>query len=289
MAQGGSSHAKKLRNVVVCLRQGKRGGLGVAQVLKLIFRESGVKARWVTEAGLAKAVRRATDAVVVGGGDGTMLHAAQATMGSGVPLLGINLGSLGFLTSIKVEEIREVLPSILAGRYGLSSRSVLSAKLSGNKGAWCSLNEVSVAPAAGRLMVRVRVQVGGEFLTEYHADGLLVASPTGSTAYSLSAGGPLVSPRARVMVLTSVCAHAMAQRPVVVGEQEGVELSLGEGESTAVLRCDGVKVGQLSRGNNLRVTVARQVIRLVHPTGSGFYGLTRRKLGWSGTAGGLGR
>ncbi|NCZ53703.1 MAG: hypothetical protein EBY81_07400, partial [Verrucomicrobia bacterium] len=204
MAHGGPSRVKRMRRVVVCLRQGKRGGLGVAQVLKLIFRDSGVKARWVTEAGLAKAVRTGTDAVVVGGGDGTMLHAAQATMGSGVPLLGINLGSLGFLTSIKVDEIREILPRILSGRYGLSSRSVLLAKLSGRKGAWCSLNEVSVAPASGRQMVRVRVTVGKEFLTEYHADGLLVASPTGSTAYSLSAGGPLVSPRARVMLLTPV-------------------------------------------------------------------------------------
>ncbi len=146
-----------------------------------------------------------------------------------------------------------------------------------------------MAPASGRQMVRVRVTVGKEFLTEYHADGLLVASPTGSTAYSLSAGGPLVSPRARVMLLTPVCAHAMAQRPVVVGEQEGVELSLGEGEVAAVLRFDGVKMGQLTRGKSLRVTVASQVIRLVHPTGFGFYGLARRKLGWSGTAGGLGR
>jgi len=289
MAHGGPSRVKRMRRVVVCLRRGTRGGLGVAQVLKLIFRESGVKARWVTEAGLAKAVRTGTDAVVVGGGDGTMLHAAQATMGSGVPLLGINLGSLGFLTSIKVDEIREILPRILSGRYGLSPRSVLLAKLSGRKGAWCSLNEVSVAPTAGRQMVRVRVTVGKEFLTEYHADGLLVASPTGSTAYSLSAGGPLVSPRARVMLLTPVCAHAMAQRPVVVGEQEGVELSLGEGEVAAVLRFDGVKMGQLTRGKSLRVTVASQVIRLVHPTGFGFYGLARRKLGWSGTAGGLRR
>jgi NAD+ kinase len=225
-------------------------------VLKEILREAGVKAVWTTESGLKRAAGRGVDALVVGGGDGTMLHAAQATMGSGIPILGINLGSLGFLTSVKAEEI---------GR------------------AWCALNEIFVAPAAGSLMVRVRVKVGGEFLSEYHADGLLVASPTGSTAYSLSAGGPLVSPRAKALVLTPVCAHAMAQRPVVVGDQEGVELALAPSDKGALLRADGVLVGRLVPGKVLRVTVAKPVVRLMHPAGVGFYGLARQKLGWSGS------
>ena len=233
--------------------------------------------------------RCGVDAVIVGGGDGTMLHAAQATMGSGVPLLGINLGSLGFLTSIRAGEITTVLPRILQGEYGVSERAVLSVRLEGVKGSWCALNEVSVAPGAGQLMVRVRVKVGNEFLTEYHADGLLVASPTGSTAYSLSAGGPLVSPRAQVMVLTPVCAHAMAQRPLVVGEREGVELSLGSGNGPAVIRLDGSRVGQLASGKILRVTVSQPIVRLMHPAGSGFYGLAREKLGWSGSSAGIGR
>lgn len=281
------SHAKnpRIRHVLVCLRRGKPGAVGVGMVLKSIFRQAGVSARWVSEGGLARAKRGRIDAVVVGGGDGTMLHAAQSTMGWGIPLLGINLGSLGFLTSIKAGEVGLVLPEILSGRYGVSTRSVLSVKLSGGNKSWSALNEVSVGPQAGQLMVRVRVKVGEEVLTEYHADGLLVASPTGSTAYSLSAGGPLVSPKARAMVLTPVCAHAMAQRPVVVGELEGVELSLSEGEPSAVVRLDGKKIGNLSRGGSLRVEVGRSVVRLMHPAGFGFYGLTRQKLGWSGAAG----
>jgi len=252
-------------------------------VLKEILREAGVKAVWATENGLQRAAGRGVDALVVGGGDGTMLHAAQATMGSGIPILGINLGSLGFLTSVKAEEIGYVLPKIFSGQYGVSTRSLLSAKLEGSSRAWCALNEISVAPAAGSLMVRVRVKVGGEFLSEYHADGLLVASPTGSTAYSLSAGGPLVSPRAKALVLTPVCAHAMAQRPVVVGEQEGVELALAPSDRGAILRADGVLVGRLTPGKVLRVTVAKPVVRLMHPAGVGFYGLARQKLGWSGS------
>jgi len=252
-------------------------------VLKEILREAGVRAVWTTENGLKRAAGRGVDALVVGGGDGTMLHAAQATMGSGIPILGINLGSLGFLTSVKAEEIGYVLPKILSGQYGVSARSLLSAKLEGSSREWCALNEISVAPASGSLMVRVRVKVGGEFLSEYHADGLLVASPTGSTAYSLSAGGPLVSPRARALVLTPVCAHAMAQRPVVVGEQEGVELALAPSDKGAILRADGVLVGRLTSGKVLRVTVAKPVVRLMHPAGVGFYGLARQKLGWSGS------
>jgi len=286
MARDRSPRPKRIRNVVVCLRRGKPGTVGVAAILKSIFRQTGVKAKWVSEGALTRALRGRVDAVVVGGGDGTMLHAAQATLGSGVPLLGINLGSLGFLTSIKADEIARVLPGVLNGRYGLSTRSVLAARLDGIGKMWSALNEVSVSPGEGQLMVRVRVKVGGEVLTEYHADGLLVASPTGSTAYSLSAGGPLVSPRARAMVLTPVCAHAMAQRPVVVGEEEGVELSIGEGEPAAILRVDGKKVGSLSRGKKLEVTIARQVVRLMHPAGFGFYGLARQKLGWSGAASG---
>jgi len=285
MARVLSGKNRKIRRVLVCLRRGKPGAVEVAMVLKSIFRQAGVNATWVSESGLARARRGNIDAVVVGGGDGTMLHAAQATIGWGIPLLGINLGSLGFLTSIKAGELRRVLPEILGGRYGVSVRTVLSAKLSGSDKVWSALNEVSVSPGAGQLMVRVRVKVGKEVLTEYHADGLLVASPTGSTAYSLSAGGPLVSPLARAMVLTPVCAHAMAQRPVVVGEQEGVELSLSEGEPGGIVRLDGKKVGNLSRGKYLRVAVGRPVVRFMHPEGFGFYGLARQKLGWSGAAG----
>ena len=285
MARVLSGKNRKIRRVLVCLRRGKPGAVEVAMVLKSIFRQAGVNATWVSESGLARARRGNIDAVVVGGGDGTMLHAAQATIGWGIPLLGINLGSLGFLTSIKAGELRRVLPEILGGRYGVSVRTVLSAKLSGSDKVWSALNEVSVSPGAGQLMVRVRVKVGKEVLTEYHADGLLVASPTGSTAYSLSAGGPLVSPLARAMVLTPVCAHAMAQRPVVVGEQEGVELSLSEGEPGGIVRLDGKKVGNLSRGKYLRVAVGRPVVRFMHPEGVGFYGLARQKLGWSGAAG----
>lgn len=288
MARTRPAKAKKIREVVVCLREGKPGSVGVAMVLKSIFRQAGVKAKWVHEKGLARAVKPGLDAVIVGGGDGTMLHAAQATMGSKVPLLGINLGSLGFLTSIRAGEITTVLPQILAGQYGLSERAVLSARMEGARNSWCALNEVSLAPGDGQLMVRVRVKVGGEFLTEYHADGLLVASPTGSTAYSLSAGGPLVSPKAQVMVLTPVCAHAMAQRPLVVGEREGVDLSLGSGNGPAVIRLDGSRVGKLGPGKILRVTVSQPVIRLMHPKGSGFYGLAREKLGWSGSSAGIG-
>ena len=257
-------------------------------VLREILREAEVRAVWTTERGLKRAARRGVDALVVGGGDGTMLHAAQATMGSGIPILGINLGSLGFLTSVKAEEIGYVLPKIFSGQYGISTRSVLAANMEGSGQSWCALNEVSIAPLGGSLMVRVRVKVGGEFLSEYHADGLLVASPTGSTAYSLSAGGPLVSPQAKALVLTPVCAHAMAQRPVVVGEQEEVELSLAPAEKAALLRVDGVLAGRLMAGRALRVTVAKPTVRLMHPAGVGFYGLTRQKLGWSGsTARGL--
>ncbi len=275
--------SRRIRKVVVCLRKGRPGNGGVAMVLREILREAGVKAVWTTEGGLKRAAGRGVDALVVGGGDGTMLHAAQATMGSGIPILGINLGSLGFLTSVKAEEIGYVLPKIFSGQYGVSTRSLLSAKLDGSSRPWCALNEISVGPAAGSLMVRVRVKVGGEFLSEYHADGLLVASPTGSTAYSLSAGGPLVSPRAKALVLTPVCAHAMAQRPVVVGEQEGVELALAPTDRAALLRVDGVLAGKLTPGKTLRVTVAKPVVRLMHPAGVGFYGLARQKLGWSGS------
>lgn len=285
MARALSGSDRRIRRVLVCLRRGKPGAVGVAMVLRSIFAQAGVQARWVSESGLARAKRNGIDAVVVGGGDGTMLHAAQATIGWGVPLLGINLGSLGFLTSVKAGEVGTVLPEILRGRYGVSSRTILSVRLTGGRQAWSALNEVSVGPQAGQLMVRVLVKVGGEVLSEYHADGLLVASPTGSTAYSLSAGGPLVSPRARAMVLTPVCAHAMAQRPLVVGEQEGVELSLSPGEPMAVVRVDGKKVGNLKRAGTLRVEVGRPVVRLIHPAGFGFYGLARQKLGWSGAAG----
>lgn len=161
MARVLSAKNRRIRQVLVCLRRGKPGAVGVAMVLKSIFQQAGVKARWVSESGLARAKRGRIDAVVVGGGDGTMLHAAQATMGWGIPLLGINLGSLGFLTSVKAGEVGTVLPEILRGRFGVSTRTVLSVKLLGGRQEWSALNEVSVGPQSGQLMVRVRVKVGG--------------------------------------------------------------------------------------------------------------------------------
>ena len=232
----------------------------------------------VSESGLARAKRGRIDAVVVGGGDGTMLHAAQATMGWGIPLLGINLGSLGFLTSVKAGEVGTVLPEILRGRFGVSSRTVLSVKLSGGRQEWSALNEVSVGPPSGAADGEGPSQGGRRNVVGVSCGWVAGSEPDGFDGVFLVGRWTASKPAARAMVLTPVCAHAMAQRLWWWGEQEGGELWLSQGEPSAVVRLDGKKIGKLSRGSCLRGSGATRG-EVDASGGFGFYGLTRQKLG----------
>lgn len=222
-----------------------------------------------------------SDLVTVLGGDGTFLRVARAIGDSQVPALGVNLGRVGFLAKVEPDDLETALDGIAAGRYTLAERMRLGATIERRDGGRLSaacLNEVAVARAAQVRLIQVEVEVSGSHLATYLADGVVVATPTGSTAYSYSAGGAVVDPRLRNLVITPVAAYLSAIHSVVAGEDHIIRLSLREAFGGAVVSFDGQRDVPLEVGESVEVRVLPIPLRLVEPEGSTpFYDLLRTK------------
>jgi NAD+ kinase len=223
--------------------------------------------------------------VIVLGGDGTLLSAARAIGGSGTPIFAVNLGGLGFLTAITVEEIYPQLERVLNGDYRVERRRMLHAELwreDACRASFDALNDVVLTKFQIARMIDLEVHVDGHFVCVYRADGLIVATPTGSTAYSLSAGGPIVFPSVASVLITPICPHTLTNRPVVVNEESVVKVTnLSEDEAT-YLTIDG-QLGELLKRGDL-VTCCRSpfVTNLIHPPAMQFFDVLREKLKWGG-------
>ena len=226
------------------------------------------------------------DLAVTLGGDGTILRAVNLVSRAGVPLLGVNLGRLGYLADIEPEGLTEALERVLAGDFAIEERMMLSVVIrragepetapSPDRDMW-ALNEVVIErPAAGHT-VHVAVQVEGRFWTTYAADGLIVATPTGSTAYAFSAGGPIVSPNVRALLMTPVSAHMSFDRSLVVDAADSVRIEVTDRPAALVL--DGRPMGLLERGDTVICTEAPGCARFVAFGGRDFYGVLKAKFG----------
>ncbi|MDP9068069.1 MAG: NAD(+)/NADH kinase [Actinomycetota bacterium] len=220
------------------------------------------------------------DLVVALGGDGTVLRAAQVAHAADALLLGINLGTMGYLTEVEGDAPADALEWVLRGDFEVDARMMLQCELitGSETREFVGLNEVLVERASRRRLVRLEVTLGGESLAAFNADGLIVATPTGSTAYALSSGGPIVSPRAACLVLVPVNAHMIFSRPFVLSPDETVEIRLGEEGQTASLVLDGAEGCDFTTGSTIRVRRHPQPLRLVRLPGPGFVQRLRTKL-----------
>jgi len=234
--------------------------------------------------------------IVAIGGDGTLLYAARLVAGHSVPLLGINRGRLGFLTDISPNSMLEDVDTVLAGRYSEDRRSLMAARLEKHDGSLASvlaLNDVVVNKwQTGRTM-DFETSINGRFVNSHGGDGMVIATATGSTAYALSCGGPIVEPDLDVWVLAPICPHTLSDRPIVVRAGSKIQLRMSDRfESRAQVTCDGIGLGELQQGDNLYVEGAEAQITLLHPPGYDYYRLLRSKLRWGrgayGTAGDAG-
>ena len=216
------------------------------------------------------------DLVVSLGGDGTMLRAAQTAHAADVPLLGINLGTLGYLNEVDAAGAWAALETIASGRMEIEERMMLACSVGSDE--FVGLNEVLVERASRHRLVRLKVRIAGEELAAFNADGVLVATPTGSTAYALSAGGPIVSPRAACMVLVPVNAHMIFSRPFVLPPEDAVEVIVDDAEGQAALSIDGSIGMDLAPRAEVRVARHPRPLRLVRLSGPGFVERLRRKL-----------
>ncbi len=232
------------------------------------------------------ALARCTDMLLVFGGDGTMLRAAREAAGGTAPLLGINTGHLGFLAAVNIHELGDALEKVWAGAYSLESRPLIEASIipSKSKRSMLALNDFVIGRGDVSRVIELEVTVDGELLTQYRGDGLIVSSPTGSTAYSLAAGGAIVSPRARVFALTPICPHALSNRTVIVSLDSVVSVSILSQKLATILSADGQTQETLTPGDRIQIRNGRRRVRLVRLEGSSFFATLRRKLDWRGTS-----
>jgi NAD+ kinase len=228
------------------------------------------------------------DLVVAVGGDGTMLYAAQLVIGRSVPLLGINRGRLGFLADVTPAEMTTRFDAVLAGEYQEDVRALLSATLErpGQPALSChALNDVVIQKHETGHMIEFETWIGGAFVNKHGGDGLVIATSTGSTAYALSCGGPIIHPQLDALVLAPISPHTLSDRPIVVGRESSIELRLAEHSPTrAQVTFDGTVLGELEHGGRLAVGAARQSITLLHPHGHDFFRILRSKLHWGRSA-----
>jgi len=221
------------------------------------------------------------DAVAVLGGDGTLLYAARLVGATGVPILGINLGSLGFLAEVKPEDIRPAFEALLAGACQVQERMLLDVEMQDGGRSWraLALNEATIYKGAPAHMIELEILVDSEVVTVTRADGLIIATPTGSTAYSLSAGGPILFPTLEALIITPICPHTLTNRPVVVPDSVVIEVRLRRGENVR-LTVDGQVDAPITEGRPVVIRKAASSLRLLHPAGSAFFRLLREKLKW---------
>jgi len=222
------------------------------------------------------------DLVLSLGGDGTMLRAAQAAHAADALLLGINLGTLGYLTATDADGARSAVEGVLGGAHETENRMMLACDAGDGASSFVGLNEVLVERASGHRLVRLRVYIGGEGLASFNADGIIVATPTGSTAYALSAGGPIVSPRAECMVVVPVSPHMIFSRPFVLAPDETVEIEVDGDGSSASLSLDGGDGCQIGPGKKVTVRRHPRSLKVVRTGGPDFLERLRTKLGLPG-------
>jgi NAD+ kinase len=277
----------------------KAAGANVAETLRVLvaflaerrheihLSESSAAALGNAQPGLTPAALVETvDLLVVVGGDGTMLIAARAAADARVPVLGVNLGRLGFLTDISPDRATESLARILDGEYVEDPRCLLTAQI-GPTGAprvqQTAFNDVVLQKWNTARLIEFETYIDGSFVNTQRSDGLIVATPTGSTAYALSGGGPLLHPALDALVLVPICPHTLSNRPLVVAGDSVVEIVVTghTNPGNVQVSCDGQETVALRQGERLRIAKHACGLRLIHPTGHDHYRLLRAKLGWS--------
>ncbi|MDQ3916636.1 MAG: NAD(+)/NADH kinase [Actinomycetota bacterium] len=262
-----------VRRVAIVVNEGKAAALALAREVGAVL----------TADGITVAVEE-PDLVISLGGDGTMLRAAQHAHAADVPLLGVNLGTLGYLTEVDPGHEVQSVRAVLAGSYEIQHRMMLSCALEGDTypGPFVGLNEVLVERAHRRRLVRIGVKVGGESLGDFNADGIIVATPTGSTAYALSAGGPIVSPRAACLVVVPVSPHMVFARPFVLADDETVEITVRDSGPPAALSLDGHLGCDVPAGATVVVRRHERPLKLVRLGGPRFLERLRVKMNLPG-------
>lgn len=277
---------------------GKANDQQVAQTLQTLARHLASRQREIVlDAGIAPlldgdhypvaerpALAAQCDLAIVVGGDGTLLNAARSLAEGDVAVLGVNLGRVGFLVDVSPEDMGGQLDRILDGHYLEDHRTLLHARMTrGDEllSESTALNDVIVHKRDIARMIELDTWIDGHFLNTNRSDGLIVATPTGSTAYALSGGGPILHPDLNAIALVPICPHTLSNRPIVINDNAIIEIVLHEGTLAATVSCDGQVSQPLQAGDHVQVRKHLHTLRLLHPAGHDYFAVLRRKLRWS--------
>jgi NAD+ kinase len=224
------------------------------------------------------------DLLLVFGGDGTILRVARQIAGCRTAMLGVNIGSLGFLTALPSAELAKALEQVWNGGFSFEARVLLQARgtCGGKTVDQSALNDIVISRGIASRLIELDVHVDGDLLTRYRCDGLIVSSPTGSTAYSLAAGGAVVFPTAEVVAITPICPHTLSNRSLVLPNSAVIDVKVVSPAPATILSADGQVVTELLAGETVRVRRSRRTVRLMHLSGTSFCETLRRKLHWRG-------
>ena len=231
------------------------------------------------------AISRLADLIMVFGGDGTMLHWARSTAGSGTPIFGVNIGGLGFLTAVSWKDLSKAMNAVAAGKFSIESRTLLSATGQTCQGQFKlkAMNDFVISRGSVPRMIRLEVKVDGEVLTTYRCDGLVISTSTGSTAYSLAAGGAILAPEAKVISITPICPHTLSNRAVIINHQSTVEVRMLDRKREANLSADGWDCLEIETESPVIIRRNQQSVKLARLTDSSFFKTLRHKLQWMGS------
>jgi NAD+ kinase len=282
IVNGSKPGAKQVLNQLVQFSQGHPS-------LKLLFEKR--TGRMIKQPGHAEAdLAKKSDILLVAGGDGSLIDVVDSVFPSQVPILGVSIGSLGFLTAVSESEVEKIFPYLATNDLLLSPRLVLETVFHHIGGKTrvipCALNDIVVMRANVSRLARIRVEIGDYLVTEYVCDGLIVSTPTGSTAYSLAAGGPILSPDADSIVLTPICPHTLTNRALVVGTDQVIRIRVvpQTGVPAPALQFDGRPGNHLRTNEWLEIKPAKAKVQLAYLPHSDFYRVLRQKLKWSGAS-----
>ncbi len=227
---------------------------------------------------------RQCDLAIVVGGDGTLLNAARSLAEPGVAVLGVNLGRLGFLVDVSPEDMGRQLQNILAGDFDEENRTLLHATVTRGDdviSASNALNDVVIHKKDIARMIELDTWINGQFLNTNRSDGLIIATPTGSTAYALSGGGPVLHPALEAITLVPICPHTLSNRPIVLNDDATIVVVIHPGALQAQISCDGQVNSTLDPGDRITIRKHEHTLRLLHPPGHDYYEVLRKKLRWS--------
>ena len=282
----------KISKVVILINQTKGHAKQTATALKAVLDRERVAQQWVETLPPQRNLYRRLgdlrnlkpDLVIACGGDGTLLQAAHRFRGSGIPILGINIGYLGFITSIPGDRVRQEMKRVLNAEFVISERTALALEIHGKRKpttGW-ALNDALIIRGDNPHLISISARVGERRLTNYRCDGLIVATPTGSTAYSLAAGGPIISPECTVLTITPICPQALTNRSVVVNSTEKVQMKLESTSGPGIVQVDGMTIARATPESVIQVSISPDPVPIAFLPEINYYDVLSAKLKWRG-------